>query len=530
MTDINIRTFRDIIRFYKSQIFLLSIIVIAVVLAYHNVLSGEFLSADDLQGIVRNEELKNLPSTLKSLHLDLITRSLILNIFGPNSTAFHILSLVLHTINCFLVFLLAYLFVGKKYAFFSALLFAVLPTASETVFWISAVGYLFQAMLTFICLIIFLLFVRTRQRRYLYITVLVYLFATLTLRTPWLLTIPFLIFVVDLFPFIQQNKNEKLHITLQWVKEKSYYLLFLAASMPYVVFFLIGASVTRVNFINNAFYTGGGDKTPYIQRTSYTIFKTVELYTIPVQLTFYHEEPLPDQIKLMEISSILFIAITCFATFRTRRYAGFFLAIISSILPTFSPVQVGWFIAERYLYVGSTFFVMLLSVLIVNLPQVIKSSVPSIDKYRIIASLTVITIVATLYMLKDYVRSDVFKSNKNFWWAVRFEAPYSFRAINNLGSVYFNEGDYILAYYYFNKVIQQAPDYPGGYYNLAYMYYALGNYGKAKNYYLSAFSKSPGLYQALEKLAEIETKEGNSLKAAEYSYQALKIKEDGYSK
>src|SRR3989344_3391383 len=77
----------------KENIHFFVLILFAVVALYINVINGEFLTADDLPGIVNNPMVKNFEASMQTYEIEKMFPALIYKLFGMNAVAFHTFSL-----------------------------------------------------------------------------------------------------------------------------------------------------------------------------------------------------------------------------------------------------------------------------------------------------------------------------------------------------------------------------------------------------------------------------------------------------
>lgn len=497
-----IQSLRDVFDFFRLNIYFIVIIIILGIIGYANGLNGQFLSADDIPAIVNNPKLLDFVGVLRTLNLASIYTSAVVNIFGANALVFHTVALILHLVNTLLVMLLAYLLFGKKVAFYASLVFCLLPSGSEAVFWIAGMGYLFQALISLICLNIFFVYRATEKTRFFWTSLATYIFALIFFQTPWLFTIPLVIVALDVF-----SDKAVLPIRLIIARWKIY-LPYLVSTGFYWLVFMSGRFNARVTDLITDYYVDPYKQTGLIFRLPYTIYKTVELYLVPLRLSFFHEEALTQPVYYFMVSvTILVFGLMLWLLWKKSRYGVLMLAIMCSLAPTFSPVQVAWFIAERYLYLGGAFFAMILGLMLVQVDK--KVRIKNVAIYLLLGLLT-------LYTARLITRANVFKSSKTLWTATQKLAPTSYRVYNNLGDVYSNEQNWPKAIENFKKSVQLAPDYADAIHNLGYTYMLMGDYDNAKKYLTESYEKNNRLWQALEKLESIERFQGNKDKASYY--------------
>ncbi|MFA5776007.1 MAG: tetratricopeptide repeat protein [Patescibacteria group bacterium] len=512
-----LNNFKDIINFYRLNWTILLLIVVIATIAYANSLGGQFVSADDISSIVQNQRLRDFPNVVKSLNFTSSYASALINVFGVVPLPFHLTALLVHILNAFLVLLLTYILFGRRPALYASLIFSVLPTGSEALFWISGMVYMFITFFSLLCINLYFIYRSTKNWRFLALSVFIYLIALILMQTPWMLTVPFIIFSLDLFtvsPILNLLNLRKAGNFILLLKDRWSYAIYLLCLAVFWLVWIGGQYSKRVTGLVLDYYSSS-DSTPLIKRLPYTIYKTVELYIFPNRLSFFHEEDLTTDMYVYMIAvSALLMFLIVYLIYKKSKYAGLVLAIAASVAPTFSPVQVAWFVAERYLYLGSALFAMILSLIIIKVDY--RYTIKNLANYILVTLLL-------LYSVRLFIRAGDFKSSKTLWTATQKTAPISYRVYNNLGDVYSNEQNWEMAIASFKTAIQIAPNYYDAIHNLGYTYMLMGDYENAKKYLLESYQINNNLYQAVEKLGQIELKQGNKEKAKEYFNKALEI-------
>lgn len=507
-----IKNLKDVINFYRLNWTILLLIAVIAIAAYANGLGGQFLSADDIPGIVQNPKIRQFGEVTKSLNIVSIYTSAVFIIFNGSSTAFHIGTLLIHILNNYLVLLLAYTLFGKRVALYASLIFCLLPSGSETVFWIAGMGYVFQAFFSLLCLNLYLFFRSTQNWRFLIASTLVYIISLIFLPTPWMLTVPFIIVSLDLF--VTHPLPRGLNLVGE-LKARWHYLVYFFSAGVFWVILMQGAFAHRATVLVTDYYFNPAESTNLLKRAPYTIYKAVELYIFPWRLSFFHEEALtPTVYAFMVAVTASIIIIIAYLLFKKSKYGGLLLAILASILPALSPVQVAWFIAERYLYLGGAFFAMLVALLLIKVDH--RYNFKNLANYILVALLL-------FYSVRLITRANDFKTSKTLWLATQKTVPTSYRVYNNLGDVYSTEQDWGRAVASFKQSMLLAPDYADAIHNLGFTYMLMGDYENAKKYLLESYQKNGRLYQALEKLGAIELKQGNTEKAMQYLEEVRRI-------
>lgn len=505
-TSTAIKDFKSVVAFYKTNSQTVLLIALVCFIGYVWGLGGQFIKGDDT-GLMTNPVIHDYGESLKTYSLSTILVSTIYQVFRLNPFPYHLAILLFHIANALLVLLLVFLLMGKRYALVSALLFAVLPAGGEAVLWLSGMGYVFYAFFAYLIIIGYFIFKKTGSRTALIFSLTCYLLSLVLLKSTWLLTVPFIIIALDLFDGSKLN--------LKTIKTKWSYAGYIVISLLFWLVWVSWQFSTRVTALVTDYYYRSEDSAPLVQRVPYTLSKAFELYVFPVQLSFYHEEPVSQPIFILMNVFIIVLAITLtYLLYKRSAVLGIVLAIIASILPTLSPVQVAWFISDRYLYLGGAFVALLFSLILYKLEDKIKLKN---------LALYVTALLIALYSVRLAVRAYDFRTSKNLWLATQKTDSRSYRIYNNLGDEFSTEQNWPMAIASFSKSVELNPNYADAIHNLGLTYMKMGDLENAKKYLLESYAKNPKLYQSLIRLAQIEESQGNKEKALEYYTKAIEL-------
>ena len=500
---VSLKSLKD---FYIRNLDFIIIITLLSLLLYTNALNGQFVS-DDIPVMQAALSAKSLSSLALQPDLQLFVYFLMNKIFGNTPTPLHIISMLLHLANGILFFSLLSQLFNKKVAALSVILFLTHPVNSETVSWISGINYLFNAFVFGISTHLFLLYRNTKKTVYLIASSIPFILIIVLTRNVWSFTIPPLLFVID-FLIIQRKLNLKNLI-------------------PYV-FFIIPALlflITLRNPIQARLQVVGGEipqtattakPTPYLTRLPYSLYSSAILYLYPKNLTLYHEG---DKVNInylifMGLITILFLISILFLLKFNKKLAGLFLFFLFSLAPILAPIQLTWFVAERYLYLGSVAFAVCVILLLLKIES----------KYKMKSfAIPLVMVLALIYTVRTMIRTQDWKTPKNLWVATEKVSPYSIKVHNNLGDIYGGEGDYNRAIQEFQTAIQIEPNYSYAMHNLGNTYLQIGQIELAKEQYLKALKIDPSLYQSAFQLGRIEYYYKNYPKAIEYMKLAIQI-------
>jgi hypothetical protein len=202
---------------YKVPLFYLLIILLTT-LAYYQTIGHDFVNFDDPLQLTKNEHVlrgltwENLiwAFSLESQcsPLTFLTYTLCNSICGLNPHAFHGMSLVLHIINCLLLFTLLKKMTREFWKSATVgLLFALHPMNVESVAWVAELNNVLSGLFFMMTLLTYNLYTeRPNLRRYFLVLLS---FALGLLSKPAIMTLPFILLLLDLWPLkrIQVKKG-----------------------------------------------------------------------------------------------------------------------------------------------------------------------------------------------------------------------------------------------------------------------------------------------------------------------------------
>lgn len=459
------------------------ILAILCLVAYANALDNEFVS-DDLKSIVEYPHLGNLWLELRGLNGTNFINGLIFLLLGKNLFAYHFVNLVTHAVASFLV----YRFVlavarARNLALFSALLFALHPIHTEAVTWISGGSYI---NFTISFLATFLVFDRYLEgpRRKLYLGLCLVGYALALFFSVWAAPLPFLLFLYEVYVRKQRPT---------WL----FYLGLLGVALVFAYVMRQGISARANILVEQA----GTSLVDLSITAPYSIIWYSKLLAWPRDLTLYHENETllgvllwPARLLLLGVFVILPIV------FRKKRLLVFFLAFfLSGVCLSLSPIQIAWLVAERYVYLASISFCVLLAYLLLLAEK--RLGVKNLARGLLIP-------ILVLYFVRTYQRNEDWQTPDRLWAATVRVSPSSQKAHNNMGDVYFRQKNWDGAIAEFEMARKFQPRYADATYNLANTYLEFGDLVNAEKYFLEALEYNPALYQTHNNLGEVYARTG----------------------
>ncbi|MBN1788375.1 MAG: tetratricopeptide repeat protein [Sedimentisphaerales bacterium] len=333
----------------------LTIVIIAV---YYQIWTYDFVSLDDFKYVRSNPDIHSgitfeavkwvfTTGYMANWHpVTWLSHMLDWRLFGSNPGAHHITNLIFHIANTLLLFVVLKQMTSALWpSAFAAALFALHPLHVESVAWISERK---DVLSTFFWLLTMWAYVRFVHRpkilRYLLVVVF---FALGLMSKPMLVTLPFVLLLLDYWPLRRCQNNRLGRLVLEKIP-----LFILSAASVVVTFFVqrnwgavaTAASVPLKFRVFNALisYTG------YIGKMFW-----------PSRLAPFYPHPGRD-ISLLHtaVSTVLLLAITIvvlrFAKSRRYLFTGWFW-YLGTLVPVIGLVQVGsQAMADRYSYITLT--------------------------------------------------------------------------------------------------------------------------------------------------------------------------------
>ncbi|HOD01197.1 MAG TPA: tetratricopeptide repeat protein [bacterium] len=519
--DREIKTFSDIGDFLKKNKLVVIFICLFTLLIYANIITGDFVNLDDYSKILAGPEYKDIWSSIKSLDGYRVTMTIMVKLFGINSSALHVLSIVTHMVNGILVFILLYILFGKKVSLMGTFMFLSHPVNTEVLSWHAGYPYAARGTLILLILIFFALYKKTGRKKFLTASSLVYIFSLIFYRGGgWVLISPFLLVLMD--QFILEDKIKLKNITE--------YLPYLISSLIFAAILLPGFFKGRLSDLQTLYYVDIESSTPLVNRIPFTIYMEFKTLAYPMDLSIYREGKYisPTEFTFMVFATMAVIFFIFYFLKKDRRISGLMLMMLFAILPSFSPIIIAWITADRYFYIPSVFSSAIISIAIVWVDDkleknkskrgVIKKEKADKRGFSFYAPLFIIL----FYSVRTVIRNNDFRNSKNLWIATRKTAPYSYRVYNNMGDVLANEGDLEGALENFKISVALKPDYADAVHNIGHIYMVEGNFPLAKKYLEKSLEMNPRLYPSAYKLGIIYAEEGEYEKSKEYFEQCLK--------
>lgn len=465
--------------FTRSENFLsLLLILVITFIAYLPVLNAGFVNWDDQQYVYENLYITNF-SYLKELlttpvqgnyhPLTMFTLAINYFISGYEAWSYHLVNLLFHLANTFLVYQFAKR-LSKENAIISvttAVLFGVHPMHVESVAWVSERKDVLYAFFYLLGLISYTKYIDKNSRSN-YLLCLLWLIFSLASK-PAAVVFPLSMFAIDFFR--KRNFSQKLFI------EKIPFFV-IAAAIGYLTLYYQSAEGTT----EGQNYFGFSDRFFF---GFYGFLMYLVKLIIPLNLVpFYPFPSAGETLPLIYYLSPAFFIVVCILCIRTiknfRVFAfGFSFYLINLILVLQFFMVGSAIIADRYTYIPYIGIFFIIGWMI--------------DKWQnqfLKKAMIYIGIISVFLTALSYNQASIWKNSTTLWDHAIKVHP-SFRAFNNRGSVFHNEGNHERAIEYYNEALKLNKTDAEIYTNRGNAYFKIKKFTEALNDYNAALAIKP---------------------------------------
>ena len=431
-------------------------------IVYSNSLGGKFVS-DDEYFVVKNVNIKSLRNApdfflnrsavaFADLSLDVYrpvtTLSYALDYFfwKLNTFGYHIVNVLFHSSNAALLCVFLYALFGDIWiAVFASLFFALHPVQTEVVAWISGRS---SVLCLFFYLSALLLYIRGR------ILPSLALFAVSLFAKEMAITLPILLVAYDLHFPKEEPSRRKIY--------------------GYIPYFAIVAAfiLVRALVLKRVSQCGWWGGNPYYTFLSMSVsfLDYIKLLILPVKLcAFYITSVYTTVFHPKVLTGILLLAASLLSiplVFKRSKRISFFICwFFITILPVSNIVPLKALMAERFLYIPSIGFCVILAAVLRR-------------QKKAIAMAAAVSIVV-IYSLLTMARNEDWRSPVLLAKSVIRVSPQNTWGYSCLGSAYLGDENYKEAEKALKKAIALSQDYSSPKTALGFCYIKSGKYNEA---------------------------------------------------
>ncbi len=460
-------------------------LTLATAAVYCQVGGYDFINYDDSGYVSENTNIQNgitlqavkwafTTGNMGNWHpLTWLSHMLDWQLFGSNAGGHHLINLIFHIANTLLLFIVLKQMTQRFWpSVFVAALFALHPLHVESVAWISERK---DVLSTFFWLLTIWAYVRFVNRRRIADYLLIVAFFALGLMAkPMLVTLPFVLLLLDYWPL---NRIKSKHSLLPLFIDKI--PLFVMVITSSVVTYLIqikGGAVTKFAVlplklrILNAFVS-------YIEY--------IEKMFWPVRLAYFYPHTGPNiSVIYAFVSAVLLLAVTVFILrfAKNHRYltTGWFW-YLGTLIPVIGLVQVGTqAMADRYSYITLT-----------GLFIIIAWGLPELFGRRKVALAAVSVTVLFALTICTYIQLQYWKSSLSLFQRALEVTDNNYKAHLCLADVLLKEGHIDEAIHHNYEAVRIRPDFIETHNDLGNNLYKIGRVDQAIGSYRLALAINP---------------------------------------
>jgi len=486
----------------------------AVVLLYWQVSGFDFANIDDPQYVSENQvvgrgmSLEGLKWAFTEPHaanwhpLTWISHMLDVQIFGMKPGMHHLTNVFLHILNTIMLFLVLERMTGAMWRSAAvAALFALHPLHVESVAWISERKDVLSTLFWMLTLMGYLWYIRRRSvQRYL---VVVILYALGLMSKPMLVTLPFVLLLLDYWPLNRLEAVENMDNRGSPGKRRAERPASRWSGLPDLVaekipLFVLAFASSIVTLY--AQRSGGAMRTmaqiefgPRVSNavTSYVAYLGKMIW--PANLAVFYPYPDMKHLPWIVFCVIVIVLVSAGALYMRKKIPYFmvgWLWYLGTLLPVIGIVQVGdQSMADRYTYIP---LVGIFFMIVWGLSDVFAQL-----RGRKIVLGCISAVVFPLLMTSAWVQVGFWKNSGTLFKHALMVTENNYLAHGNLGVFLFNQGKVDEAIREYLEALRINPDFYLMYFDLGVAYTKKNEAGRAIEYYEKGLRNKPDDIKAL---------------------------------
>lgn len=477
----------------KCRFLIVAFIVFSVSFIFRiNVIANLFV-LDDFTLIIGNTFVHSLNNILEVLNpknifyvlpircgaRPLTVASLIIDYsaFGVNPFGYHVVNLLIHSVNSVLVFVFVYFLNYKKtiiYPLIASLFFSLHPIQSEVS---NVISFRADLLLVFFYLVtlnsVNFLQQYYKQNKLLYVLIFIIIcFAFFTKENAIILPIALLLFSV----FLYEDKQLKKFAIISFVVIIFFFLFFWITRFPVPLFYTIypnldGNITPLVNFFT------------YFNTIITALFYNIMHVLYPVNLSVDYVVKSSVYVYIAILIFVLLIVYLFFYKIKDKNVKFLILLTILTYLPISNVIPLVNTVADRYMYMPMVAISILFGLVIYKIISKVNKRIT----YAFVIGLF------SLYVIISYQRGESYNNSYTLYSDAIVKNPNNIRTIYNMGVAYFSNEEYDKAILEFNKVSKINPIYMRDkiWFLTAMSYDKQNNKNSAQQYYYKAFLLNP---------------------------------------
>jgi tetratricopeptide (TPR) repeat protein len=498
-------------------------ILLAVVIwtAFGQTLHHEFVNYDDGSYVYENPKIvsglsaSNIAWALTHVHaanwhpLTTISHMLDCHLYGLQPWGHHLTNVVLHAAAVILLFIALWRLTGKLWASaFVAALFAIHPLRVESVAWVAERKDVLSGVFFALTLLAYAAYARAKVFSLVRYTIVLALFAVGLMCKPTLVTLPFVLLLLDYWPL--DRLSGRWSAIRRVVAEKIPFFVLSAASCAATILAQKEAltPVRAVSFPERL----ANSVVSYVEYLVQTIY--------PADLAVLYPYP-EGGLKAAEvILALLFLLTVSLILFRWRHIYPFALTgwlwFLGMLVPMIGIVQVGSQPrADRYTYLPQIGLYIL----------VIWGAMELCREWRFKREALTVTGVLIIVALvtRSYAQTAYWRDSETLWTHAIEVTGGNYIAYNNLAGTLLDKGQFNEAITHYKRALEIKPNVAPVQSHLAKALLEQGQIDEAVAHLQKALEVDPNYAEAYNHLGTASLKRGQSAEAIAYYQKALQL-------
>lgn len=433
-------------------------------------------------------------------------------LWGLNPVGYHIVNVVLHTINALLVWMLLSR-LSVPGAWLASAIFALHPVHVESVAWITERKNVLSCLFYLLAIAAWLKFIgksASGSWKYYFLIILLYLLALFSKTTA--VTLPAALLLI------------------YWFKERRIEWKAVLNIMPLMVLGIMMGLITMWWEYHHQGTQGKEFAFSVMERlliASRSLWFYSSKLIWPTYLTFSYPRWDIDSGVFLQYGWFIGSIVLTVALWRYRHMIGkglivgisFFVANLAPMLGFISLYTFRYtFVADHYQYIASIGLIALFAGAVTQIREMVDM--------RLRVQYTLLFLILLFLGMLTWKQSHAYKDAETLWRDTLRKNESSWLAHNNLGNVLAKDGRFGEATQHYYETLRLKPDFAEAHYNLGKVLIKTGKIEEAIVHYLQATRQNPNFAEAHFALGNCLSKLGRMKEATAHYREALRIKPD----
>ncbi len=508
------------------------LIIFSVAIAYINIYDSQFIKFDDPGYVWKNAHVRSglTAETIKwafqtnsqgNWHpLTWLSLAADYSLFGLSPKGFHASSLFIHILSSVVLFLVFKRMTNSMWqSAFVAIVFGVHPLHVESVAWISERKDVLAGLFWVLTMWAYVRYHDSANTKYYYLSI--GLFALGLLAKPMLVTLPFVLLLMDYWPLNRirfgeetpmRGKKKTTVSFIHLIKEK--FPFFLLTIISSIITFIVQGQEN--NIVMDAVI-------PFKERLANAAVSYVQYLKMtffPKGLAIFYPHQMKElNIVMIVVSVVILVTVSVVAWKKKEKHPFLFVGwcwFLGTLVPVIGVVQVGMqAMADRYMYIP----LIGISIMIAwGAKELLKDSVHN----RMIFKIAFVAVTIAM-MGCTYMQVGKWKDNKTLFEHTLAVTSDNYLAHHNIGTELLDEEKLDEAIQHFREVIRIMPTYSATYNNLGVALAKSGKLNEAETIWIKAIEIEPSRADVYSNLGHLYQTQGNASKAMQNFETALRL-------